>query len=302
MENDDKKTGRNIKYIRNANKISSADFADSIGVSDSLLQKIESGARHAADDLLYQIARNAGIPFSQIKYGDLSYLEKGELSFDEDLKIDLISEMLYEDVQELYSTLFPIVEGECSLRSDEFAEGIRIAHAKIQRLVFTVEECRSAIRCFANALADEGCADHAAINILSCLGYLYVFRYKSAGLGKRTESLLNEKVSSGWGFTAAFYSKSDARIAAEKKKEFLERYGDILGLCLKKLTASGENADYACYYLGLRYLFGMMDEAVTLFDEQQMADFGRSMLRSLGEMGNKYAQAFCELQESEEDA
>ena len=79
MENDDKRTGRNIRAIRNANKRSLPDFAGDLNVSESLLSKIENGTRTAGDDLLFQIANNAAVSYSQLKYGDLSHLEKGEL-------------------------------------------------------------------------------------------------------------------------------------------------------------------------------------------------------------------------------
>ena len=92
MEYNDKQIGRNIKAIRNANKKSYLDFADAIGISDSLLEKIENGTRHATDEIIQLISKSTGFSFNEIKYKDLSYLEKGELYFDEECSILYIFE------------------------------------------------------------------------------------------------------------------------------------------------------------------------------------------------------------------
>lgn len=72
MEYSDKKIGRNIKAIRNANKMNYYDFATSIGISESLLQKIEHGSKPASDKTIQLISDYTGISLSKIKYGDLS--------------------------------------------------------------------------------------------------------------------------------------------------------------------------------------------------------------------------------------
>ena len=59
---------------------------------------------------------------------------------------------------------------------------------------------------------------------------------------------------------------------------------------MRKLVASTENSDYAYYFLCLRYWLGIMDEEITLIDENQMRVFGESMFDSLWKMGNKYAK------------
>lgn len=299
MENDDKRTGRNIRAIRNANKINLGDFAQNLGLSESLLSKIESGARPASDDLLFRIANYAGVSYSQIKYGDLSRLEKGELSLDDSIKIEGINDIIFEDLQEVYETIFPIVEDEASMRITDFQSGVELARESIQKLVFTGTDCITAINYFIKASADPLCADYSRINILSCFGYLFVFRYKAAGLGKNADRLGAEKVSSAWGYMKAYYSKIDQQLAAEKRKAFLDKYNKRMSACMYRLVESGANADYAYYYLALRYLFGMMDESITLIGEEQMALFGESMLDSLWKMGNKYAMAWHELQEED---
>ena len=52
MDYNDKQIGRNIKAIRNANKKDYFEFSEALGISDSLLQKIENGTRHATDEII----------------------------------------------------------------------------------------------------------------------------------------------------------------------------------------------------------------------------------------------------------
>ena len=106
MEYNDKQIGRNIKAIRNANKKSSCDFAADICISDSLLEKIENGTRHATDETIQPISKNTGFSFNEIKYKDLSYLEKGELYIKDDLSVANFTkecelETLFTDVMKI---------------------------------------------------------------------------------------------------------------------------------------------------------------------------------------------------------
>ena len=75
------------------------------------------------------------------------------------------------------------------------------------------------------------------------------------------------------------------------KKDYLSKYNGLLTKYMRKLVESKENADYAYYFLCLRYSIGLMDEEITLLDEHQMRIFGESMFDSLWKMGNKYAVA-----------
>ena len=298
MENDDKRTGRNIRAIRNANQIKLGDFAQSLNISESLLAKIENGIRPASDDLLYRIANYAGVSYSQIKYGDLSRLEKGEL-YMEAVPFVQFTDIVFEEIRERFTVIFPIAADEKSMSIEDFQNGVSFAHEKIQRFQFTEKECLSAINSFIRASANEACADFSHINMLSCFAYLYVYKYRAVCMNKKIEKAAGEKLSSQWEYLRTINSNMDMKLAAKKKKEFLDKHGKNLSAAMYQLTQSRDNADYAYYYLALRYLFGMMDESITLFGEEQMALFGESMLDSLWKMGNKYAKAWHELQEDD---
>ena len=198
MDCNDKQIGRNIKAIRNANKKDYYEFATAINISEDLLKKIESGGRHATDQTIQKISEITGISFSSIKYKDLSYLEKGEFCLDEDLTFHELSEV--DELKELNFRLlklqFPIMEDKEALESDEFIAGIKIAHNSIETCDFTPKECIDAINHFIRSSDNPNCANLAAINILSCFGYLYTFTVISLVSEDKVPKLLKERITS----------------------------------------------------------------------------------------------------------
>lgn len=293
MEYNDKQIGRNIKAIRNANKKSYLDFAEAIGISDSLLEKIENGTRHATDEIIQLISKNTGFSFSEIKYKDLSCLEKGELYFDEDLSVGDFTEIsdLETHIVDIMKLQFPIVENEKSLEDNEFRAGIRIAHEKIESCAFSSKDCITAINHFIRASKNKTCADLSAINILSCFGYLYNATVLSSVSEGEMQSLLKKKISSFSDYFGAVKTSINQSKILNRKGGYLEKYNGYLTTYMRKLVESTENSDYAYYFLCLRYWLGIMDEGITLIDENQMKVFGESMFDSLWKMGNKYAKA-----------
>lgn len=82
------------------------------------------------------------------------------------------------------------------------------------------------------------------------------------------------------------------------KKSYLAKYNGFLTKYMRKLVESKEHSDYAYYFLCLRYWLGIMDERITMLDDNQMKVFGESMFDSLWKMGNKYAKALHDYLES----
>ena len=87
MEYDYKKIGRNIRYIRNALGKDCAEFGTLLGWSESQVQKVESanttnGAINEGTlfEALKVLSRIGVCSHTDILWGDLSYLRKGELS------------------------------------------------------------------------------------------------------------------------------------------------------------------------------------------------------------------------------
>lgn len=143
MVYNDKQIGKNIKAIRNANKKSLLDFAGDIGISDSLLGKIETGSRHATDEMIHLISNSTGFSYNDIKYKDLTSLEKGYLYFEEEIKF-LESEEMEEFsslILDQLKIMFPIAKDEKCLTNKDFSNGISIAYEKIISLNCSSTDC-----------------------------------------------------------------------------------------------------------------------------------------------------------------
>lgn len=292
MEYNDKQIGRNIKAIRNANKKNYLEFADAIGISDSLLEKIENGTRHATDEIIQLVAEKTGFSFSEIKYKDLSHLQKGEMYFEEDLSVgDLTISDLDSYFLDIIKLQFPIIEDEKALENSEFNAGIQIAYEKIHPGVFSSQDCIDAINHFIRAGKNQSCADISAINILSCFGYLYWVSVLSCISECEMQSLSKKKITSISDYFVEVKSSIKSSKISDNKRAYLEKYNGFLTTYMRKLVESKQNSDYAYYFLCLRYLLGIMDEKITLIDEHQMRVFGESLFDSLWKMGNKYAKA-----------
>lgn len=293
MDYNDKQIGRNIKAIRNANKKNYFEFAEAIGISESLLEKIENGTRHATDEIIQLVSNISGFSFTSIKYEDLSYLEKGELHFEEDISIDELTET--DDFKSIIISLlkvqFPILEEEKMLEDDEFSAGINIAHNKIQTYDFTSTECVAAINHFIHSSINRNCADFSAINILSCFGYLYNVTVLTLMSADEITALSKERIISFSDYFGAVRNHLNQNRIKNAKREYLKKYNGLLTKYMHALVQSKENSDYAYYFLCLRYMLGLMDEDITKLDEYQMKMFGESMFDSLWKMGNKYAVA-----------
>ena len=292
MDRTDKQIGRNIKAIRNANKKSTLDFAVDICISESLLEKIENGTRHATDDIIQRISKNSGFSFNEIKHKDLSLLEKNELYFDNDLSLAEFIEIKKLETMfiESMKIQFPIVVNEKTLQDTEFNTGIQIVQKNIESGVFSSKDFISAINCFIRAEKKQICSDLSAINILSCFGYLFIATILSSVSKDKFQFLSKVKINSHWDYLNIANATVDQSKILNIKRDYLEKYNGCLTTYMQKLVKSKQNSDYAYYFLCLRYLLGIMDEEITMLDENQMKIFGESMFDSLWKMGNKYAK------------
>lgn len=292
MNSDDKRIGRNIKAIRNANNKNYLEFAEMIGISDSALQKIENGSRHATDEIIMIIAKATNCSFNDIKHGDLTFLDKNDLYFGESMDFVSFIKEGGDDLNEFGITIlrknFPILSNENSMKSSSFRKGVQITHEKIQKNICTPTDYVQAINYFLNATAEEVDAI-AYVNALSCFAYYYIFSVKIALDNESIDHLLNTQISSFADFTNGIFSSQNQGLMMKRKKEFLERYNSILTKLIRDVANSKKYYDYAYYYLWVRYSIGMLDEDEIKLDEDQMKIYSESLFDCLWKMGNKYA-------------
>ncbi len=310
MNYNDKQIGRNIKAIRNANGMNTLDFASYIktegkeeGISNSLLEKIENGKRHATDEIIESIAKYTGFSFSEIKYGDLTYLEKNEKVFDDTFSVAeiFLDKENLDDWIDTYQHFLQIVEEKEAMQSENFRNGMKIVKEKIQPLHFTNEEIRQAIDFFEKSILDgvDGCA---SINILSCSLYLY--------LNTLGESVIEDSTSERWNFKVRCDADFFYQIRGEyedttydkMRMQFIREYDSLFIRHMIRLATDREHSDFAYYFLYLRYQLGLLDEKENRMDLTEMKRFSESFLDALYKMKNKYAIHLHDFMESMKDS
>ncbi len=297
MNYDDKQIGRNIKAIRNANGMSTIDFASYIkledkeeGISNSLLEKIENGKRHASDEIIDSIARHTGFSFSEIKYGDLTHLKKNERVFSDSIHFFdfLLDKENLASWKECFQHFFPVAHSEEAMKSENFQKGMKILKEKIESLNFTIEECLEAISSFEKSISD-GVDALASINILSCSGYLYLKMSSESISDDLISEISNEKIRCDAEFFSPIRDMVNDSPYEQKRKEFIKEYDSLLERHMRRLAADKEYSDYAYYFLYIRYELGLFDEKTIRIDISQMKRFSEAFFDSLWKIGNRYA-------------
>lgn len=291
MIRDDKKIGRNIKAIRNANEKSYIDFAEDIGISQSYLEKIENGSRSAMDHVIENISKNTGFSFQDIKFGDLTYLEKGDLSFSEELKMqDFTREFnIKNHIIEYFKRLFPFISNKKTLKSEKFSKAMDIVK-RIINLDFELTDAIEAINYF-NSSKIEGVNELSSLNILSCFGYIYMLFFNGILEDFNEEELNRIKFKTTSELFGEISKLKSERLAVERKKTFMKSYNGLLTHHMTELNKSKNYQDFVIYYLFVRYRIGMLDNDITKLDDFQMELFSLSLLDCIAKMGNKYAIA-----------
>ena len=77
-----------------------------------------------------------------------------------------------------------------------------------------------------------------------------------------------------------------------KKKEFFDKYNDIIFQYSQKLNESNEYKDYISFYISTRYQLAMFDNDEVKMSDDEMHRFGESLFNNLYQTGNKYAVKF----------
>lgn len=297
MNSDDKRIGRNIKAIRNANNKNYLEFAEMIGISDSALQKIENGSRHPTDEIIMIISKMTNYTFNDIKYGNLDYLNKKNLYFKESVTFLSISENLEVNkmIDSYLEKMFPLLCNNKALKSVKFKTGYEMAYEIKKRdaststdLLRTMNDYIQTIDLFLQSI-NEGVDAIAYVNALSCFAnyyFLFINEYLDDTV---LNTLARTQISSFIDITNAAFQYQNQGLMMKRKKKFMEKYKPILTKLMRDVANSKEYYDYAYYYLWIRYSIGMLDEDEIKLDEDQMKIYSESLFECLWKMGNKYA-------------
>ena len=285
---DKKRIGKNIKAIRKAIGKSTDEFADILYISKPQLEHIENGSYQISDETIAMIANISTLSVNDIKYGDLSFLEKNSLNFGENISA---SEFFDDDETiafflERYQTLFPIEN--TNKKSEYFEQAMTIYNEKIMAVECTEEELDKLFILFERAYKEEE-IEAAYVNALSSLGTYYCMFVKAPIEDFEIKDIEEFESDNYVEIIKQIKEKMPTDKIEQRKNAFLDKYNDIINKYLNTLNKSGTYKDYVYYFLAIRYQIAMLRNSIANMSDLEMTNFSESLLDSLYSVGNKYA-------------
>lgn len=289
-DKDKKRIGKNIQFIRKANHISVDEFASLIFFGKDKIQHIENGSykKEDWDDIIKAVSEISGYSFNQIKFDDLSKLKKDSLYFGDKVKATEFFEVLETDnyLKELFSYMLPIIIDERSKNSKYFIDGLN--QLKIALSPNGIEtDIVDTISLFLDSYLKDNIIS-ACVNVLSCLGYLYMCSLTD----EINESTIERIEANNYlGIASQIKLNVKNEFLSKKKKEFFSKYNNLINECSNALNKYDEYKDYLFFYISIRYQFGMFDNDEVRMNDDEMNRFGEALFDNLFNLGNKYAIA-----------
>jgi len=299
-EEDKKRIGKNLAAIRKAYGCSSTlEFALKLdfngrypGLSFDTLKKAESGEYPIKEQTIRLFASLTMFTYEKIVYEDLTDLEPNSLDLYDFCGSELLNDTdLLENFVEMLKSIFPYVSSKKAMKSKDFAKAYNICIKKLNGTKFLGEDVVEAVNLFSQMDFPQ-----AHVNILSCLGRLYIALISSGMNQASLDNISNKTYPNVIEFAKKMYNiknyDENVKFMGNQKRRYLEAYNSVLTNSMAKLLESNEYKDFAYYYLGVRYYFGIMDNDITKISDSDMNSFGINMLDCLEIMGNKYAIDF----------
>lgn len=296
-EQDKKRIGKNVKHIRKANGLNTDEFATLLQISQPQLEHIENGSYRISDDTLLRLSKISGFSSNDIKYQDLSFMEKNSLNFGENVNFSIaVDESGILDMYiEIFRKYFPFIKDETFLSSSNYSSGLKIADGKLSKLVFNEEDAVSAIAFFEQAFYEDG-TEASCVNILSCIGYYYI-AFVNNPLAeqnpedlKKLDSIESDHYASMLsGLEDVINLEKNRKKVEERRQVFFKKYREQMLLYMRILNDSGKYKDFLFFFIAIRYSIKMFSSDETKMTELEMSLFGESLMKCLVDVGNVYA-------------
>lgn len=275
---DETNLGRNIQHLRKMYGETLSELGGSVFLGATAIKNYESGNRDPKPHILTAIAKHYGKTVDELLSSDLSDLGKMDFS------VHGLTRFV-----ELWNIQFPLFTSENAENNTSFKK----AYTK----------CRSILDSFSKNEAVMG-------HVISDCFELYLESIEEADLPEAVANLmwllflnwsqlLDQKMITAFS-ALAFPRKdqpSDAKIimkakaelsdeVIQKRRSFIEDFDDLIYELIKSLKSEIEWNDLGDYYLGMKYLLGMVDSG---FSQEMNEAVGMQMLLSQVQLGNKYA-------------
>lgn len=270
--------GRNIQHLRKMHGETLTELGDSIYLGNTTIKNYESGERDPKPQILVALAKHYGKTIDELVNTDLTGLGK------QDFAIDGPEVMI-----ELWKVMVPLSSSERAMENLNFKKGyekccsILDSFSKNDPVMgHVISDC---FELFSQAVEEDDLPE-AVANMMWLL-FLNWSQIMDQSMIDAFTSLVYPRKNQPPANKVIMKAKSEvSEEVIKKRKEFID---DLDGSDMELLKALKEDpgwSDIADYFLGLKYLVGMVDSGLS---PEMNGAVGMQMLLSQVQLGNEYA-------------
>lgn len=269
--------GKNIQHLREIHGETLSELGDAVFLGNTAIKNYESGTRDPKPQVLASIAKHFGKTVDELMQSDLSGL--GEI----DCSLHGVTQFL-----DLWKIMFPLFKSDEAMKNEDFRKAYNKCTSVLDSLSRNEEVAghvwSDCFELFLSAVKAE--VPEAVANL-----FWLVFMDWS--------SIMDQKMRTA--YTSLIYSRKNQQTAAKtilkinsevseevikKRREFIEEFDDFTFELIKALKSDLDWSDLGDYYLGMKYLLGMVDSG---FSQEMNKTIGTQMLLAQVQLDNKYA-------------
>ena len=270
--------GRNIQHLRKMHGETLAELGDAVYLGNTTIKNYESGEPDPKPQILAALAKHYGKTVDELINTDLTELGK------QDFAIEGPKAMV-----ELWKVMVPLSSSEKALENISFKKGyekcctILDSFSKNDPVMgHVISDC---FELFSQA-AEEDDLPEAVANMMWLL-FLNWSQIMDQSMIDAFTSIVYPRKNQPSANKVIMKAKSEvSEEVIKKRKEFIDDLDDSAMELLKALKEEPDWSDIADYFLGLKYLVGMVDSGLS---PEMNEAVGMQMLLSQVQLGNEYA-------------
>ena len=276
------KIGNNIRALRNACGETQQELGDAVGVAYNTISYYEKGERQPDHEMLTAISRHYSVTVDDLMHSDFTTI--GKINFD------------YTYTWKNIDLILPIIESEQALK-DEYFKRANKYHHELYDMLKRVDDHSlnvwgQCIDQYAKAAENEVIGAEVCANILSLL-YIMLSGMKTAPEVLKTKPALllqNKKNNRKAKHILDNLDPDFEKDAREALLEFSDPESkEQMSEMLLALKESKRYSDLAYYYIAFKYIWGIVDNDMSLEFNGRV---GIEMMEALIALKNPYAINF----------
>lgn len=269
--------GKNIQHLRKMYGETLSELGDAVFLGNTTIKNYESGTRDPKPQLLAAIAKHYGKTVDELMHTDLS--ELGEMDF----SLHGITQFI-----DLWKIMIPLFKSDEAMKNEDF----RKAYNKCTSILDSFSRNEAVMGhvwsdCFELFLSAAEAEVPEAVANLFWLVFLNWSQIMDQNMMSAYTSLIYPRKNQQSAAKTMMKVKSEiSEEVIKKRREFIEDFDEFTFELIKALKSDLDWSDLGDYYLGMKYVQGMVDSG---FSQEMNEAIGMQMLLAQVQLDNKYA-------------